>query len=463
MANQIRITVEHLFDKQVINSSVILDQAVKQAKSISDLGFNHEQQINILKDCQEVLLKIQSTLLKEDITQCSKCGGTLKFAGSTQSNFHSVFTDHKIAVKRQKCCNKKCGWTSVPSISSLFSTNSHPDLSKLQTEMACNHTYREAERIMDAHSYYPRKINNHDRIHKVVAIVGNYISDHQNTEIPANITPSKELICQVDGGHLKAKEEGKRSFEALTSVIYSPKNIIYPDKNTDSDESKETKNLDEKMPSRGTITSKHCAASALDDDLTTIKRQTLVAALKQGMTAETKLTALCDGAANCWNVVESLEDKCQEITKILDWFHIAKRFQNISLPKYLTEKLDKVKWCIWHNKSKDGIDRLNEIIDKTRSAKMQARLIDLQGYLENNKNHLVHYADRYKEKKVISSSLAESNVENLINKRCKGKQHMKWSREGVHPLLQVRASCASNDWNAFGAEYVIKSMEQMAA
>ena len=94
---------------------------------------------------------------------------------------------------------------------------------------------------------------------------------------------------------------------------------------------------------------------------------------------------------------------------------------------------------------------------------MKERVIKLQGYIEKNKGYLSHYAARYKEGKVISSSLAESNVESLINKRCKGKQHMKWSRKGVHPLLQIRASCASNDWCNFGFQYVLNAMTKKAA
>ena len=370
----------------------------------------------------------------------------MKYAGSIASHFHSVFTDHKVPVKRQKCCNKNCGWTNVPSISSLFHTNLHPDLAKLQTEMGCNHTYREAEKQMNLLSYYPRKINNHARIHTVVEIVGNYISEHQIEKLSDDIKSIPELICQVDGGHLKSKKAEQRSFEALTSVIYSPNNIHYSDKSTTTVNVKE-------LP-RGSITSKHCAASALADDLKTIKRQTLVAALKQGMTADTQVTALCDGASNCWEVINRLEGECHSIVRILDWFHIAKRFQQISLPKYLAKRLDKTKWCLWHGRHEESIERLNGIINNTRSQKMKDRLTNLQTYLKNNSGYLTDYAERYKQSKVISSSVAESTVENLINKRCKGKQHMKWTREGIHPLLQVRASAASNDWKVFGDYYV---------
>lgn len=73
-----------------------------------------------------------------------------------------------------------------------------------------------------------------------------------------------------------------------------------------------------------------------------------------------------------------------------------------------------------------------------------------------NRDYLVNYAECYNTGKIISSSIAESTVENLINKRCKSKQYMKWSRDGVHPLLQVRASIANNDWSCYRTDYVLK-------
>lgn len=455
MENNIQIIAKHIENGKVIEETILIDRAVDKVTSIDQLGFNHKQQVELLKKGQDALLKAQATMLYTDLEVCPKCKTKLKFAGQVFSEFHSVFSDHKVAVRRRKCCNKDCGWTSVPSVSSLFNTNVHPDLSKLQTEMACNHTYREAEQIINAMSYYERKVNNHKHIHRTVEVVGNYISDNQITHVPTDAPFAQELICQVDFGHLKSKEKDSRSFEALTSVIYDPAKVKYPTKSED-------KILEKNEVPRGKILSKHCAASALDDNLVSIKRQTVVAAQKQGMTVETKITALCDGASNCWNVIDNLEEQCSTVTRILDWFHIAKRFTNISLPKYLSKKLDKLKWCIWHGKVEEGLNRFDEIIEKTRSEKMRDRITKLKNYLENNKSYLVEYSDRHKLGKVISSSLAESNVESLINKRCKGKQHMQWSREGVHPLLQVRASCASNDWIQFGSSYVLNATTQAA-
>ena len=67
------------------------------------------------------------------------------------------------------------------------------------------------------------------------------------------------------------------------------------------------------------IKSKHVAASALKDQGVTINKLTLKAAQKEGLSKNTIITAFCDGAANCWSVVDYLGPYCKKITKILDW------------------------------------------------------------------------------------------------------------------------------------------------
>ena len=59
----------------------------------------------------------------------------------------------------------------------------------------------------------------------------------------------------------------------------------------------------------------------------------------------------------------------------------------------------------------------------------------------------VDYRERQNKGLIFTSNLAESTVESLINQRCKGQQHMRWSREGLDPLLQLRAAIGSNDWD----------------
>ena len=68
-------------------------------------------------------------------------------------------------------------------------------------------------------------------------------------------------------------------------------------------------------------------------------------------------------------------------------------------------------------------------------------------YIENNVDKIINYDERHNNGLVYTSNLAECTVESLINQRCKGQQHMRWSRTGLDPILQLRAAINSNEWN----------------
>ena len=79
--------------------------------------------------------------------------------------------------------------------------------------------------------------------------------------------------------------------------------------------------------------------------------------------------------------------------------------------------------------------------------------------IENNLNRIVDYRARKVKGLVFTSHLAESTVESLINQRCKGQQHMRWSREGLDPILQLRAKIHTNDWNDKWKTVVLNSVQ----
>ena len=51
----------------------------------------------------------------------------------------------------------------------------------------------------------------------------------------------------------------------------------------------------------------------------------------------------------------------------------------------------------------------------------------------------------------------------MLPKRCKGQQHMRWSREGLHALLQVRAAVNSDDWNDICEQHIGEAIYKNAA
>jgi hypothetical protein len=173
---------------------------------------------------------------------------------------------------------------------------------------------------------------------------------------------------------------------------------------------------------------------------------TIVAALKQGLSPRTNITALCDGAENCWKIVEALAPLCASLTSILDWFHLSMKIQTMALPEGLKPKLDRIKWHLWRGKTENALTRLGSLIENCPKSYKQ-RLEKLKAYIKNNTAKIVDYRKRQKNGLVFTSHLAESTVESLINQRCKGQQHMRWSREGLEPLLQLRAAIGSNDWD----------------
>ena len=400
---------------------------VKTIKSLLDLGLRHEEQIKILKNLQDEIIALQSPQLGTQLDGCIKCGGVMAKKGFNTSDFHSVFTDHKVKTQRQVC--NGCGWRNIPSVKALFGTSSHPDLIKLQCETGAEHTYRDAQVMLNKQSLVKRKINNHEQIHHVIKKVGEYIAQTIEHNIIIPETKAKELTVQIDGGHLKNKAPDTRSFEAMAGVIYRPENVL------------KAKNK------RGEIISKHCAASALSDNQEYMIKSVLVAARKQGLSSTTNITALCDGADNCWNITNSLRSHCASFLGILDWFHVAMKFQNISLPKTQKKGLEMVKWCLWHGNVDKAIDKINTLIEKVKNISRLAKLTKLKNYIVNNKNYIVDYDLRKNNNLAFTSNMAESTVESLINQRCKGHQHMRWTRDGVHKLLQIRSYITSNDWS----------------
>lgn len=441
MADAIRIVVEKLNAKGDVSDRVVIStKNVIQPKSILDLGLRHSEQINLLQKLQQELLNEQLGVLYEPDDQCPQCGGALKKRGLSHSDFHSVFTDHKVATQRRVC--QDCRWSSIPSIHSLFGTSLHPDLTKLQTEVGAAHSYRQARAILDLMVNGKRKVNHHNGIKQRVETVGQFAASHHQVQLPS--IPATELILQVDGGHLKTIEP-QRSIEAMTAVVYRPEAVKYRGQMSEDQDTREDELLSK---SRKTITRKHCAASALSDGQETLHKQTLYAAENEGMDENTRITAICDGADNCWSVVDALRPHCGEVIGILDWFHISMKFQNARTgDNTLNKGLMGAKWLLWHGQSDKSLERMESLMEeKEVTDKVRDKLKKLRQYIQNNQSYLINYEQRKKAGLIFTSQMAESTVESLINQRCKGKQHMRWSREGAHAVLSIRAAIWSNNW-----------------
>ncbi len=182
---------------------------------------------------------------------------------------------------------------------------------------------------------------------------------------------------------------------------------------------------------RTEIINKNCVASAKNDKQSSMKKYLLRAAEAQGLNPETSITALTDGAKNCWNIINSLNGRCKSLNCILDWFHIGKKFENVinAINVDNSKELSNIKSLFWKGQTVSGIKDLERLKDKVLIKEEKSKVNGLLQYLKSNKEYIIDYATQAMEGKPYTSQAAESTVEHLINDRHKRNQKMQWTRE----------------------------------
>lgn len=431
METSIKIIAQEIDSKtgDILHQHVVFEKSALLPKKINDLGFTHKEQIEILRQSQEALLHSQQRIINSHAGMCPKCGQKTKKRGKFDSDFHSVFSDHTITLQRTQC---RCGWTSKISIDGTYGSALHPDLVELQSLIGAENSFQKTEEFLAKKCCAKRSINNHSRIQKTINQVGHLLLKiKQGTHWAAanDVTASNELTLVIDGTHLPSNTLDGRSFEVMTATVFNPNQVVKKDKNHNK------------------ILTKTVVVSAKNDKQKNIKTLTMNACLKQGMNDKTLLTVLTDGAKNCWSVLSELSSKCDEITTILDWFHMGKKFKNAEyiIPEELKKDYEKAKWCVWHGHSDKALTKLKAI--QTQLKEDKSKLSKLMTYIKNNKLHIINYHQREQAGQIYTSQLAESMVNNLVNERQKHDKRMQWSRDGADAVLQIRSCKQSADWN----------------
>jgi hypothetical protein len=274
--------------------------------------------------------------------------------------------------------------------------------------------------------------------------VGAHLAE-ENRRLPSAeecAAPAQDVIIQVDGGHIPIHEQDKRSVEAVAAIVYRPESV----QDVDQYQRK--------------IMEKTCVVSALDDDLQTIKTSLLHAARKQGMTQDSKVTALADGANNCWSVVSVVAPHCQTLECLLDWLHIGKTFQHVktALGEAFAKSLERAKWQLWHGKARDALTQLAFLRDQSPEEEQRSKIAGLHDSIERNQSYIINYDERDNAHQPYTSQVAASHVDTLMNARHKKTRKMQWTRAGAHYVLQIRALIASEAWESTWQNVVLSTL-----
>jgi hypothetical protein len=184
----------------------------------------------------------------------------------------------------------------------------------------------------------------------------------------------------------------------------------------------------------------------------------------QGFQANQPIVFLSDGADTVRNLQRDMSPNAEHI---LDWFHVTMRLTVMgnlvaglhngrmrSRSTVFADLLESVKWNIWHGKVDRSLERAKELrkklakasaVSRENARKLRGKLGKFIGYISANRDFIPNYGKRYRAEKLITTSFAESTVDQVISRRFVKKQKMRWTERGCHNVLQLRTRVINDE------------------
>jgi hypothetical protein len=84
-------------------------------------------------------------------------------------------------------------------------------------------------------------------------------------------------------------------------------------------------------------------------------------------------------------------------------------------------------------------------VSRENARKLRGKLGKFIGYISANRDFIPNYGKRYRAEKPITTSFAESTVDQVISRRFVKKQKMRWTERGCHNVLQLRTRVINDE------------------
>jgi hypothetical protein len=183
---------------------------------------------------------------------------------------------------------------------------------------------------------------------------------------------------------------------------------------------------------------------------------------RNGVASDERVTVISDDAGEFAKTVEGSQ---LARGRILDWFHIAMKFQVAQRSVFGSKMIDSMeresveteithaKWLVWHGKGSKAVARIKALDGRLLMREgyefgtLWWNLNTVSCYLRNNAHTLVNYGARHRKGLPISSSIAESAVNQIVSHRMAKKRQMRWADEGAHCMAQVRVAVLNGEFS----------------
>jgi hypothetical protein len=187
----------------------------------------------------------------------------------------------------------------------------------------------------------------------------------------------------------------------------------------------------------------------------------------QGWQPGQPLTVISDGDPSLPARVRAAADHTA-VEHVLDWFHLSMRVRHIEQavqglyamrPQHRAPldcaalHADRVRHLLWNGYYEEAYGCVLNVANMAgnvfylngpafwdKTTRLAQLCEELQTYIWNNREALIDYGRRQREGKPISTAGAEGTVNQLVNARLNRGAQMRWSPQGAHHVLQVRAA-----------------------
>jgi hypothetical protein len=454
---------------QVVVESEAADQPVVQEVATLQRGPLQPEGLGLtLAEAKDLLRGVQETMVAEQVAEfmahqecCPECGRRRPRKGCHEIVYRTLFGKLRLDSPRLYACTcHENDRASVSPLAGLLPERTAPELAYLEAKFAAMMSYGLSVDLLAEILPLGEELNK-TSVRRQVQRIAERGEHELGTEQVAFIEgcqrdwnqlprPDPPLTVGLDGGYVHAQHPCSRvgrSFEVITGKVLKgdggPK----------------------------------CFAFVPGYD-TKPKRRLFEVLRSQGLQMNQQVEFLTDGGDT---VRELPRDLSPESEHWLDWFHITMRLTVMgqmtkglaveSSPASkpgdderggrldvtaLDKQLESLKWNLWHG----NVYRALQIVEdlecdlepqeetSERVKKLLKAVSEFHHYIESNRDSIPNYGDRHRHGERISTSFAESTVNQVISKRMVKKQQMGWTERGAHLLLQVRTQVLNDDLRA---------------
>ena len=403
-----------------------------------------------LAEAKALLAGLQASMLCGQVAEyagrrpvCPECGVLQPLKGRRTRRLQTLFGTVEVEAPRFRVCRCRppapTAAVTFSPVRALLTARCTPELERAQAELGARTSFREAARILG--TLLPASPANHEgvrtRPHAVALRLE--VADRQAAAaVVAGDTAAADTgrpVVMLDGAYVRAVPGHQvRNFEVICG----------------------------KVEQEGRASRRFALVRSVTEQPHALLRAAL---LDQGWREGGPVTAISDGDPALPALVRSAAKA--PVEPILDWFHLSMRVRHIEQAlvgldalepvhraplehaRVDVERLRHLLWNGYHGEACQALGRIVSWLENAafdgaavvaKAGRLVAHCTELRGYIENNGGALIDYGQRYRASKPISTSRAEGTVNHLVNARMNKRRQMRWSPQGAHRVLQVRAA-----------------------